>query len=81
MSKKQDRTVSKREDGTWVNKRNDSDRATSLHKTQGDGIDAAKGNLRKQGGGEVTIMGRDSKIRDKDTVPPGNDPNPPKDKK
>ncbi len=81
MSKKQDRTVSKREDGTWVNKRNDSDRATSLHKTQGDAIDAAKDNLRKQGGGEVTIMGRDGKIRDKDTVPPGNDPNPPKDKK
>jgi len=81
MSKKQDRTVSKREDGTWVNKRNDSERATSLHKTQEDAINAAKDNLRNQGGGEVTIMGRDGKVRQKDTVPPGNDPNPPKDKK
>ena len=81
MSKKQDRTVSKREDGTWVNKRNDSERATSLHKTQEGAINAAKDNLRNQGGGEVTIMGRDGKVRQKDTVPPGNDPNPPKDKK
>ncbi|MDP3984720.1 MAG: DUF2188 domain-containing protein [Acidimicrobiia bacterium] len=33
------------------------------------------------GGGEVTIHGRDGRIRDSDTVPPGHDPNPPRDKR
>lgn len=81
MSKPQDRIISKREDGTWVNQRKDSERATSLHKTQADAINAAKDNLRNQGGGELIIKGENGKIRQKDTVPPGNDPNPPKDKK
>jgi hypothetical protein len=30
--------------------------------------------LGNQGGGELTIMGVDGKIRAKDTVEPGNDP-------
>lgn len=80
MSK--DRTVYRRPDGTWVNKRNDSGRASSLHDTQKDALDTAKEMLRNQGGGEVTIQGMDQgRFRDKDTVPPGNDPCPPKDKK
>ena len=33
------------------------------------------------GGGEVRIHRRDGKIRDSDTVAPGNDPFPPRDKK
>jgi len=33
------------------------------------------------GGGEVKIQGRDGKFRDSDTVAPGNDPNPPKDRR
>jgi hypothetical protein len=33
------------------------------------------------GGGEVKIHGTDGKIRDSRTVPPGNDPFPPRDKK
>lgn len=74
MSKKQDRTVSKRPDGSWENKRNDSDRASSLHGTQKEAQDAAREMLKKQGGGEVTTKGRDGRIRDKDTVSPGNDP-------
>ena len=37
-------------------------------------------NLTNQGGGELTIMGRDGQIRSKDTIAPGRDPNPPKDK-
>jgi len=80
MSKDQDRTVSRRADGTWENKRNDAERASSLHKTQKEAIDAAKEMLKKQGGGELTTKGVDGKIRSKDTVAPGNDPNPPKDK-
>ncbi len=78
MSKKQDRTVSKRPDGKWENKRNDATRASSVHDTQKDAIDAAKSNLANQGGGEVTIKGKDGTFRAKDTVKPGNDPHPPK---
>ena len=79
MSKDQDRTVYRRSDGKWVNKRNDSDRATSVHDTQSDAQNAARQNLQNQGGGELTTKGRDGKIRSKDTIKPGNDPNPPKD--
>lgn len=80
MSKDRDRTVYRRNDGTWVNKRNDADRAGSLHTTQKEAIDAARRMLHSQGGGELTTKGRDGVIRSKDTIAPGNDPNPPKDK-
>ena len=79
MSNK-NRTVYRRSDGQWINKRNDSDRASSVHATQSDAQDTAKEMLKNQGGGELTIIGRDHRIRSKDTIPPGNDPNPPKDK-
>jgi len=80
MSKGRDRTVYRRSDGVWVNKRNDADKASSLHKTQKDAENAARQNLKNQGGGELTTKGLDGKIRSKDTIPTGNDPNPPKDK-
>ena len=74
------RTVYRRNDGTWVNKRNDSDKASSLHTTQKDAENTAKEMLKNQGGGELTIQGTNGRFRSKDTIPPGNDPNPPKDK-
>jgi hypothetical protein len=80
MSKDRDRTISKRPDGTWANKRNDADRASSIHDTQKDAIAAGKRLLEKQGGGELTTKGVDGRIRSKDTISPGNDPNPPRDK-
>lgn len=80
VSKGNDRMVFKRDDGKWANKRNDSDRATSVHDTQKEAVDAAKRNLQNQGGGDLTTKGLDGKIRSKDTIAPGNDPNPPKDK-
>jgi len=80
MSKGRDRTVSQRPDGTWANKRNDATRASSVHRTQDDAKRAAQEMLGNQGGGELTIIGRDGKIRSKDTIPPGYDPCPPKDK-
>jgi len=80
MSKSQDRTVSRREDGSWANKRDDASRATSIHRTQNEAASAGKAMLSKQGGGELKIKGLDGKIRSKDTIPPGHDPNPPKDK-
>jgi hypothetical protein len=49
--------------------------------TQADAEKAAKEFSSNNGGGEVRIHGLDGKIRDSDTVSPGNDPNPPKDSK
>lgn len=78
--KGRDRIVSPRPDGQWANKRNDAEKASSLHKTQRDAEQAARQMLENQGCGELTTQGRDGKIRSKDTIAPGNDPNPPKDK-
>jgi hypothetical protein len=74
------RMVYRRSDGDWVNKRNDSDRASSVHSTQKDALKAARENLINQGGGELITKGIDGKIRSKDTIAPGNDPCPPKDR-
>jgi len=79
MSKGRDRTVYQRKDGKWANKRNDAGKASSVHNTQQDAKDFAKKMLKNQGGGELTIVGRNRKIRSKDTIAPGNDPYPPKD--
>lgn len=79
MSKDRDRTVY-RDGDKWVNKRNDGDRASSTHDTQKEAIDTARRMLQNQGGGELTTKGLDGKIRSKDTIPPGRDPNPPRDK-
>lgn len=79
MSKDKDRTVYRRGD-EWVNKRNDSDRASSVHQTQGEAENAAREMLQNQGGGELTLKGRDGQFRSKDTVYPGNDPFPPRDR-
>ena len=78
MSKDRDRTISRRSDGTWENKRHDASRASSVHDTQAEAQKAAREMLKNQGGGELTTKGVDGRIRDKDTVAPGNDPNPPK---
>jgi len=74
MSKPQDRNVYRRPDGLWANKRQDSDRATSLHETQREAEQAARRNLHNQGGGELNTHGLDGRIRSKDTIPPGKDP-------
>ena len=80
MSKDRDRMVYKRNDDSWVNKRNDAENVSSLHKTQNDAISSAKDMLKNQGGGELSVKGLDGKIRSKDTISPGNDPFPPRDK-
>lgn len=77
---KNDRTVSKREDGSWANKKDGAERASSTHKTQREAIDAAHDMLKKSGGGELKVKGENGRIRSKDTIPPGNDPNPPRDR-
>jgi len=79
MNKDKVRTVFKRSDGLWVNKRNDAKKASSVHTTQKECSDTATKMLQNQGGGELTIKSINGKIRSKDTISPGNDPNPPKD--
>lgn len=80
MSKDRDRMVYRRDDGTWANKRNDASKASSTHGTQKAAEAAARAMLTNQGGGELTTKGVDGRIRSKDTIAPGKDPVPPKDK-
>ena len=79
MSKGRDRTVYRR-GNEWVNKRNDSSRASSTHSTQRGAEQAARRMLGNQGGGELTTKGLNGRIRSKDTIAPGNDPFPPRDR-
>jgi hypothetical protein len=77
---KNDRTVSRRSDGTWANKKDGTERAAGLHRTQAEAIKEARGMLQNSGGGELKVKNEQGQIRSKDTIAPGNDPNPPKDK-
>jgi len=79
MSKGRDRTIYRTSNGKWINRRNDAGKASSVHDTQQNAINSARTMLGNQGGGELTVMGRNGRIRSKDTIPPGNDPCPPKD--
>jgi hypothetical protein len=79
MANKAGRSVYQRDDGKWVNKNNDAERAGSLHDTQGTAEEAARRMLQNEGGGELSTHGRDGKIRSKDTIAPGPDPYPPRD--
>ncbi len=77
---KKDRIVYRRDDGQWVNKKVDADKASSLHDKQSQAEKAAKEMLRNTGGGELITKGIDGKIRSKDTIPPAKDPFPPRDR-
>lgn len=79
MSKGRDRTVYRRPDGKWVNKRNDLEKASGVYRTQQDAIREAKRCLMIEGGGELTVLGADRAIDSKDTIPFGNAPFPPRD--
>lgn len=75
------RVVQQRPDGKWEVVKPNHERASAVTRTQGDATDRARSILGNTGGGELTIKDRDGRIRDSDTVPPGHDPNPPRDKK
>lgn len=79
MPKKNDRYVVNNPKGGWDVKKPHAKRASSHHHSQASAEARAKQIVSKLGGGEVRIQGRDGKWRDSDTVPPGNDPNPPRD--
>ncbi len=63
-----------REDG-WAVKREGADRATSVHRTQGEAWNEAR-RLARGSGGEALLQGEDGRIRARNTY--GRDPYPPK---
>jgi hypothetical protein len=66
--------VTKSSTGGWKVKPAGAKRAVVVKSTQAAAEKAAKAYVKKAGGGEVRIHGRDGRIRDSDTVRPGNDP-------
>lgn len=80
MGKSTDRTVYRRSsDQKWVDKRNGADRGFTFD-TQAQAMASSREKLVNAGGGELTVMGRDGRIRSKDTLGGGNDPMPPRDR-
>lgn len=74
--------VSKDKDtGKWNIQKEGGKRSSGSANTQKEAELMAKQFSGNSGGGEVRIHGLDGKIRDSDTVAPGNDPLPPRDKK
>lgn len=81
MSSKKNRHVVPNPEGGWDVKKPGGERASSHHATQSAAEQRAREIVRNLGGGEVRTHGRDGRIRDSDTVPKGNDPNPPRDRR
>ncbi len=75
------RDVVPNENGGWDVRKPGASRSSAHEDTQRQAIDRAREIVRNAGGGEVRIHGRNGQIRDSDTIPPGNDPNPPRDRK
>ena len=63
-------------EGQWAVVGEGNSRATSVHRTQQEAIDAGREIARNQGG-ELLIHGRDGQIRDRDSSG-GHDPYPPR---
>lgn len=77
---KNDRFVVRRGEG-WAVVGPHAKRASALTGTQAKAEKRAKEIVGNAGGGEVRIQDRHGKWRDSDTVAPGKDPFPPRDKK
>ena len=65
----------------WVVREPGVTTPTSRHRTQGAGEREARRQVRQEGGGEVVTHRPNGQIRDSDSVPPGSDPFPPRDRK
>ncbi|MER7587152.1 DUF2188 domain-containing protein [Micromonospora sp. NPDC127501] len=76
-----ERHVQPNPDGGWDITKPGATRRSGHERTQADALDRAREIVGNTGGGEVVIHGRDGRIRDSDTVHPGNDPNPPRDRR
>lgn len=70
-----------KESNSWKVLKEGAKRASELVPLQKQAEAIAKRLSAKSGGGEGVIHDLKGRIRDKDTVFPGKDPNPPKDKK
>ena len=81
MSRSNDRYVVHNPRGGWDVKGPKAARSSGHFRTQAEAEQRAKQIVDNRGGGEVRIQGRDGKWRDSDTVHPGNDPFPPRDKR
>jgi hypothetical protein len=76
-----ERHVQRNPEGGWDVTKPGSSRRSGHERTQADAIDRAREILGNDGGGEIVIHDREGQIRDSDTVYPGNDPNPPRDRR
>lgn len=81
MARRNERHVTPHPDGGWQVLKPDGQRPSARVDTQLDGINRARDILSNSGGGEIVVHRPDGSIRDSDTVPPGSDPIPPRDRK
>ncbi|MBL8777067.1 MAG: DUF2188 domain-containing protein [Acidimicrobiales bacterium] len=81
MSPRNERHVVPNSDGGWDIRAPGAQRSSGHFDTQAEAIDRARDIVGNGGGGEVVIHRTDGRIRDSDTVAPGNDPFPPRDKR
>lgn len=70
-----------KKNGQWAAIKDGAERVSAYADTQKEAEQLAKQFCGNAGGGEVRIHRPDGSIRDSDTVAPGNDPFPPRDKK
>jgi hypothetical protein len=68
-----DRWVQQRPSGDWEVVKEKHQRASAVEPTQKEAIDRAREIVRGAGGGELRIKGRDGRLRDSDTIAPGNE--------
>jgi hypothetical protein len=78
---REERHVTRRPDGDWQVVKPGASRPSAVAPTQAEAERRAREIVGNAGGGEVVIHRPDGRIRDSDTVAPGNDPFPPRDKK
>jgi hypothetical protein len=81
MANNNRRHVVKNPDGGWDVVAPGGQRRSGHADTQAEAERIAKQIVSNLGGGEVVIHRMDGTIRDSDTVAPGNDPNPPIDRR
>lgn len=81
MSNANRRSVVPNPGGGWDVTKPGGSRASAHTDTQAEAISRAREIVTNAGGGEVQIHGRNGRIRDSDTIAPGNDPFPPRDKR
>lgn len=60
-------------EGGWAVAKESRERVSAKLDTQAEAIERAREIIRNAGGGELTVLGEDGQIRQKNTVPPGHD--------